>query len=123
MGGIGFGAFYWMLETGWSEYSARNAILLLFVLFENLHLGNSRSEIRSAFTLSPFRSPLLLFGALIAFSIHVSFMYLPLGQTVLKTQPIDMHTWILLFCLALPIVAFMEFHKLSWYLRYRRGKN
>lgn len=27
-GGIGFGAFYWMIENGWDEANARNTLLL-----------------------------------------------------------------------------------------------
>ncbi|MDX1386223.1 MAG: HAD-IC family P-type ATPase [bacterium] len=119
MGGVGFGAFYHMLGTGWSEESARNAILLLFVLFENFHLGNSRSETRSAFALSPFRGPFLLWGAITATSIHVLFMYLPLGQKLLQTQPLPWADWRTIIAMAFLIVVSMELHKLSWYLRYR----
>ena len=44
MGGMGFIAFERMLRAGWPETEARNALLLLMVLFENIHIGNSRSE-------------------------------------------------------------------------------
>ncbi|MDF1845424.1 MAG: HAD-IC family P-type ATPase, partial [Rubripirellula sp.] len=71
MGCVGFGAFWWMLRAGWTEEAARSALLLLMVLFENVHLGNCRSETKSALRLSPFRSPILLGGALIALLIHV----------------------------------------------------
>jgi len=39
MGFVGFGAFWWMLRAGWTEGAARNALLLLMVLFENVHIG------------------------------------------------------------------------------------
>ena len=57
--------------------SARNALLLLMVLFENIHIGNCRSETKSALRLSPFRSPFLLSGAIGALLVHVAAMYLP----------------------------------------------
>lgn len=120
MGGVGFGAFYHMLETGWSQESARNAILLLFVLFENFHLGNSRSETRSAFALSPFRGPFLLWGAITATSIHILFMYLPLGQKLLHTQPMPWQDWKTIIAMAFLIIICMEIHKLTWYLRHRQ---
>ncbi len=79
MGCVGFGAFWWMLRAGWTEGAARNALLLLMVLFENVHLGNCRSETKSALRLSPFRSPILLGGSLIALLLHVGMMFTPLG--------------------------------------------
>lgn len=122
MGFVGFGFFYFMLENGWSEYSARNALLLLMVLFENVHVGNCRSETKSALVLSPFKSPILLIGVLIAFLIHVCAMYLPLGQKVLQTEPIQLNTWILLLILSLTIFITMEIHKWFWAHRYNSIK-
>ena len=77
VGFIGFGAFYWMIANGWEVPEARNVLLLLMVLFENFHIGNCRSETKSAFTLSPLRSPMLLTGALAALLIHVAVMNIP----------------------------------------------
>ncbi|MCC6511802.1 MAG: HAD-IC family P-type ATPase, partial [Pirellulaceae bacterium] len=71
MATVGVGAFWWMVQAGWSPDAARNGLLLLMVLFENIHIGNCRSEYASALTLSPVRSPLLLFGAITAFLLHV----------------------------------------------------
>jgi P-type Ca2+ transporter type 2C len=122
MGLVGFGLFYFMIQSGWSEHSARNSLLLLMVLFENIHLGNCRSETKSALVLSPLRSPILLIGALSAFLIHVGVMYLPLGQTILQTEPVQLDTWILLIALALTIFFTMEIHKRLWAFRNKSIK-
>ncbi|MGB5623188.1 MAG: cation transporting ATPase C-terminal domain-containing protein, partial [Gammaproteobacteria bacterium] len=120
MGLVGFAMFTWALGQGWEVETARNAVLLLMVLFENVHIFNCRSETRSAFALSPLRSPVLMIGMLSAFSIHVAMLYLPFGNALLTTQPVDGGLWLLLFTLSLSILALMELHKLSWYLRQRR---
>jgi len=122
MGFVGFGFFYFMIQNGWSEHSARNALLLLMVLFENIHIGNCRSETKSALVLSPLRSPILLIGALTAFLIHVGAMYLPFGQKILQTEPVQLNTWILLIALALTIFITMEIHKWLWALRNKSVK-
>ncbi len=44
MGGIAFLAFQWMLGRGYTTEEARDATLLLMVLFENVQAFNSRSE-------------------------------------------------------------------------------
>ena len=90
------------------------------VLFENVHIFNCRSETRSAFALSPLRSPVLMIGMLTAFSIHVSMLYLPFGNALLGTKPVDASSWLMLFMLSLSILVLLELHKLSWYLRQRR---
>jgi magnesium-transporting ATPase (P-type) len=120
MGVVGFGLFRWCLASGWSEDAARNALLMLMVLFENVHLFNCRSETRSAFALSPLRSPVLMIGMVVAFTIHVTMTYLPAGNLLLSTQPVSVSLWLQLLMLSLPILLVMELHKLSWALR-RRG--
>lgn len=118
MGGVGFLAFEWMLQNGWEEAEARNALLLIMVLFENFHIGNCRSETKSAFALSPFRSPILLLGAISAFLIHVAAMYIPFMQNVLGVQPVALSTWVTVIALALVVVPAVEVHKWLWMLRY-----
>jgi len=119
MGVIGFGLFRWALAHGWSEPAARNALLLLMVLFENVHIFNCRSETRSAFSRSPLQSPILMIGMLSAFSLHVAMLYLPLGNTLLGTEAVSADNWAYIFMLSLPILLVMELHKLSWRRRDR----
>lgn len=115
---IGFGLFHWLLQNGWSEASARNALLLLMVLFENLHIFNCRSETHSAFSLSPLKSPILMVGMLCAFSLHVLMLYLPWGNQLLSTEPVSGRLWLTVALLSLPILLVMELHKWSWHRRY-----
>ncbi len=121
MGFVGFGAFWWMLRAGWTEATARNALLLLMVLFENVHIGNCRSETKSALRLSPFRSPILLGGALIAMLIHLGTMFVPLGQKILHVEPVSLTTFASLWALALSVFVAMEVHKWIWSVRESRG--
>jgi magnesium-transporting ATPase (P-type) len=120
MGTIGFGAFAWMIHQGWSVSSARNVLLMMMVLFENFHIGNCRSETKSAFSISPLRSPALLAGASLALLIHVAVMYLPWMQNILGTAPVDVTTWVLTGLLAFSIVPAIEAHKILW--RFRTAK-
>lgn len=111
MGGVGFSAFAWMLRNGWPEEDARNALLLLMVVFENIQLGNSRSETRSAFALSPLRSPVLLIGTLAAFGVHVLAMHTPGLATILHVGPVGLSTWAALVGLALTVLVADEAYK------------
>ncbi len=112
IGSVGFILFRWLLNLGWSEYSARNALLLLMVLFENVHIFNCRSETLSAFAISPLKSPILMIGMVVAFLVHLSMLYLPAGQALLDTEPVDAKTWLILLGCALSVLIAMELHKL-----------
>jgi magnesium-transporting ATPase (P-type) len=114
MGVLGFVVFKWMLNAGWSEASARNGLLLLMVLFESVHIGSCRSETKSALKLSPLRSPILLAGAIGAFTVHLAMMYLPFGQAILGTEPVGIGTWFTLGAIALVLFVLVELHKLTW---------
>ncbi|MCS7466810.1 HAD-IC family P-type ATPase [Stieleria sp. ICT_E10.1] len=121
MGSIGFTTFRWFLPEGATDAqvaSARNALLLLMVLFENVHIGNCRSETKSALVMSPLRSPILLAGAITAFCIHLAAMHTAWGQFVLAAEPLALDHWGILVLLSLTILPVMELHKWSWRKRY-----
>lgn len=114
---VGFGGFLvYDIATrlGMSVEHARNLLLLVMVLFENFHVGNCRSEARSAFAISPLRSPVLFFGTLGAFLVHVLGMYVPFLQEVLGTEPVDVKMWGIAFGVSILIVPAVEFHKWLW---------
>ena len=118
MGGVSFAAFAWLVSNGWDEADARNIVLLLMVLFENFHIGNCRSETKSAFALSPLRSPMLLFGAISALLVHVAGMYIPFMQGLLGTEPVPWQTWAVVAALAVTVVPAIELHKWTWRTRH-----
>ncbi len=111
IGTLAFSAFYWLLQNGYSVDQARNALLLLMVLFENVHVFNCRSELRSAFQHSPMKNRLLLFGTLAAQLIHITALYTPGLSTVLDARPVSLQLWLQLLGLALILLLVMECHK------------
>lgn len=87
------------------------AALLLMVLFENIQTGNSRSETRSLFRMSPARNPLLFLGTAAAQLLHIAAMYTPGFRDVLQVQPVSFEEWTLLRVLALPLFVVLEIDK------------
>jgi P-type Ca2+ transporter type 2C len=122
IGGLGFFLFRGMLASGFPLEHARNVLLLLMVLFENVHMFNCRSETKSAFKVPLMQNPILLFGVLGAFLIHILAMYLPIGQLILKTAPVDGQIWLLVVGLALTCLLLMEWHKWWWNKRHAKKK-
>jgi len=111
MGTVTFMLFQSLLAQGYTIDEARNGTLLLMVLFENIHVFNSRSETRSIFRHNPLRNPLLLCGTLAAQLIHIGAMYTPGISDVLDIQPVSPHNWLILLGLALTVMLAMELHK------------
>jgi magnesium-transporting ATPase (P-type) len=97
--------------------AARNATLLVMVLFENVHLANCRSETRSALTLPLRRSPLLLAGTLTALAVHLLAMHWPPARRLLDVAPVNGREWLLLMAVAVTILPAIELHK--WWCRRR----
>ncbi|MGD8589567.1 MAG: HAD-IC family P-type ATPase, partial [Chromatiales bacterium] len=108
IGAVAFLVFQWLLGSGYSEAEARNGTLLLMVLFENIHVFNSRSETLSAFRHNPLRNPLLLFGTIIAQLVHIGAMYTPWISDVLQIQPVSLEMWFELLLMALSVLVVME---------------
>jgi len=82
------------------------------VLFENIHVFNSRSETRSVFTHNPLRNHFLLFGTLAAQLIHIGAMYTPWISDVLRIQPVSLDYWFDMLLVAITVLIVMELHKL-----------
>ena len=112
MGGLAFMVFAWQIGNGISAESARNITLLLMVLFENVHVLNSRSETLSVFKISLFSNPFLIGGMLAAQSIHIIAMHTPGLSTLLDLEPVDLRTWFTLLGIALILIIVDELHKL-----------
>ena len=118
IGTCAFGFWFWALETGMPEERARNLLLLLMVLFENVHLLNARSERRSAFAVPLAANPFLILAMLGAQGLHVAALYLPGLSDVLAVQPVSAADWLLVAGLAASLLLVMELYKAR--LRGRR---
>ncbi len=119
MAALAFALFYWMIRVqGMEEYSARNLLLMLMVLLENVHVANCRSETKSAFRIPLLSNPLLVGGVVLAQSLHIAMLYLPVGRSMLHTEPVTMQSWLLLLLLASTLLAVMELHKVWWARRH-----
>ncbi len=118
MGFLAFATWSWLLAQGWGVSEARNSVLLLMVLLENVHVFNCRSERLSAFRVPLSRNPLLIGGVLIAQGIHLLIMQWPFMQQVLGVMPVSLETWLSLFALAGVLLLVMELFKL-WQNRGR----
>lgn len=115
----GFLTYDLALRWGWSVESARNLLLLVMVLFENFHVGNCRSETKSAFVLSPLRSPVLFFGTLGALGVHLLAMHVGWLQDLLTTEPVSGQVWLVALIVAVTVVPAIELQKWLWARRNR----
>ena len=111
MGIIAFGAYFWLLESGWDEFSARSVLVLLMVLLENFHALNCRSEFRSIFRVPVRNNYYLIAGILAAQGIHIAAMMTPVMQDLLRIGPVNLGTWAALLALASLVVVGMEIFK------------
>jgi calcium-translocating P-type ATPase len=116
MGCLAFMVFKWQMDIGMTEAGARNMTLLLMVLFENVHVLNSRSETVSMFRQSLIGNHFLVFAILGAQAIHIGAMYTPGLRDVLQVEPVTLQQWVQLLMIALTLIIVDELHK-AWHAR------
>ena len=121
MGCVAFAVYNGLLGVGYTLDEARNSTLLLMVLFENIHVFNSRSETRSVVRHSLLANPLLLLGTLTAQLVHILAMYTPWLSSVLDIAPVSIEHWFQLLCIAFSVLLVMECHKWVWQKRHLRS--
>ncbi len=112
MGISAFILFYILLQYGYSEDMARNITLLLMVLFENVHVFNSRTEYNSIFKIEHRKNKFLWISVIVAQGVHIISMYNPFMQSVLNLQPVDLKIWGILLIIAIILMVVMEIEKI-----------
>lgn len=122
MGSIAFGVYYWLLHHGYHVDTARNYVLLLMVLLENVQALNSRSENRSIFRQHFFSNPMLIWSIIIAQSIHIACMYIPGISDILHIQPVSFTEWVALLLIACTLLSLDEIFRLWWKLYGKHPK-
>ena len=113
IGFFAFALFAWLNGPGHTPLDAsRNLLLLLMVLFENVHALNCRSETESILD-RPWRANPLLLGTILgAQALHLVAMHVPRAEAVLGTRPVRVEIWFLLLMVALSLMLVMEIYKL-----------
>ena len=119
MSGLALTVYTWVLGQTDDVATARNYVVLLMVLLENVFVFCVRSERRSALNHDPRRNLPLVLGTVGAQAIHIAAMHLPLTQSVLGLAPIPLAHWAVLLALSLTLLAAVEGHK-AWRRRTAR---
>jgi magnesium-transporting ATPase (P-type) len=112
MSALSLALFVLLLDAGWPVEQARNSLLLLMVLLQNIDAINARSETVSVLQLPLRNNPLLLVGVCIALGLHVAAMYWPWMQDIIDVRPPAAGEWLLLPLLAATLFVVMEAQKL-----------
>jgi magnesium-transporting ATPase (P-type) len=119
MGGISTAYWAALLAMGVEEDSARNQLLMLFVLMQNVHVFNCRSERESALRIPLSRNWMLVGGVVAALGVHVLATMVPPMQRLLRVEPLALAQWAYPVGLALLVLVVAESNK--WLLR-RAGR-
>ena len=97
---------------------ARNYILLLMILLQNVHAFNCRSEKRSAFMVPLKNNKFIVFAVIGALILHVMCMNVPVLQNIFRMSPVTIKEFVVILAMALPLLVVMELFK--WFNRKRK---
>jgi magnesium-transporting ATPase (P-type) len=104
--------FWWVWQGTGDLGRAQTVALTTMVLFQVFHVGNCRSETRSIFQVPLWSNPFLFAATAIAVLVHVSALYFPPTQFLLRVEPLDLDTWVRMVAVASSIIVVIEVHKL-----------
>ena len=125
MAALAFGLWYFLIvHAEVEEFTARNIILMLFVMMQNMHAFNVRSEVRSAFKVPLSNNWILIGGIVLAQLLHLVCTHIPFMQQLLRIEPVSPTHWKYLLGVAAVLLLVVELFKL-WYrstLRYDYDK-
>ena len=109
----------WMLAThlaaGDTTAEARNAVLLMVVLFQNAFLLSVRSLHRPFWRWHPPENGWMFFGMVAALTLHIGALYFPPMQNLLGVQPV--HMIVFWQCLAGAAAVLLVTEVTKWFLR------
>jgi len=99
------------LETGRGEVYARSVALTGLVTAMAFHVGSSRSEHRSALSLSPFSNRFLILSQVAAITLHAGALNFGPTQVVLRVMPLSLLDWGRAVLVSSAVFAAVELHK------------
>jgi magnesium-transporting ATPase (P-type) len=103
--------YYLLRVNGLGTFESRSIVMLLMVLFQNIHVMNCRNEYLSVFKI-PFSNNYILIGAVIfAQLLHILVSHVPFLADVLSLQPYTWTVWWQMTLLSVVILVVMELYK------------
>jgi magnesium-transporting ATPase (P-type) len=104
--------WYYLLEVNhYSILDARSIVMLLMVLFQNMHVLNCRNESITIFKIPFSNNYLLIASILFAQLLHIGVSHVHLLAEVLSLTPYTLEVWGQMMMLSLVIVVVMELYK------------
>lgn len=104
-------AFRHALDIGLDETHARTLALTVVVALNFFQVGNSRTEFRSVFSLSPFSNKLLLAAATGSIALHWGAMSWGPSADILGLTPLTLTEWAWCFAIGITVLFLVEAEK------------
>ncbi|MBQ8908690.1 MAG: HAD-IC family P-type ATPase [Clostridia bacterium] len=113
IGLIVFGCWMYLINVlGWNVAIVRSLVMTLMVFLQNWHAFNCRSEKRSIFKINPFSNWFFAVSTLGSIGIQILFMEVDTLSHLLKLEPIQYTTLLILIAISLTAFVICELYKL-----------
>jgi len=103
-----YGMFNYALSSGYSEEYARTVAVNIFVFIELFYLFNCKELQRSVFKTNIFNNLYLLIGVTLMALIQILFTHLEFMNTIFKSEPLDISTWVKIIIIAFGVMFVVE---------------
>ncbi len=116
-----FGIFYWLLSKNLNLPYIRTFIFAGLAIDSLCYVFSCRSLRFTIFHKNPFSNKFLIFSVGLGFLMLFSGIYFPPFQKILRTVPLDLKDWILIFAFGIINVVLIELVK--WVFIIKRNKS
>jgi len=93
------------------KVKASTLSLTVLVMIEMLNALNALSEDGSLIQMPPWENPYLIIAIVLAMSIHMIILYIPVLNGVFSVVPLDLHDWALVMMFSSPVIFIDEILK------------
>ncbi|MEX0668420.1 MAG: HAD-IC family P-type ATPase [Candidatus Saccharimonadales bacterium] len=97
---------------------ATTIALTTMVVFQWYKVITCRSEHKSIFQMDPFSNKYLVVALAIVITLHIGALYTPVGQFLLRVEPLSLRDWAIILVASLSTIVVDELRKWA----YRRSK-
>jgi len=113
------GLFFWLWKQGFDITYIRTMIFACLTVDSIFYVFSCKSLRKNLWHINPFSNKFLVGSVIIGMIMLIAAIYAPIFQTLLKTAPLGIYDWLIVFSLGIIELAFIEAAKHHFIVRHQ----
>jgi len=113
------GLFFWLWKQGLDITYIRTMIFACLTIDSLFYVFSCKSLRKNIWHINPFSNKFLIYSVVIGIIMLVAAVYVPFLQTLLKTAPLGVHDWSIIFGIGIINLILIEAAKHHFIVRHQ----